>query len=143
MARRFGDNGAIVKPIPWKWAATAIAVLLIGVGIAYADLLRAAFQRNPVARSAASIARGRALFEADCAVCHGPQGHGDGVAAAAMPRKPDDLGRLAPPPIFPDGVVAYRIRHGVGLMPAFDKALSDEQLWDLLNYIRALAPEKK
>ncbi|HWA12668.1 MAG TPA: cytochrome c [Burkholderiales bacterium] len=132
-----------MKPIPWKWAVAALAVLLIGAGIAYADLLRAAFQRNPVPRSAASIARGRALFEADCAVCHGPQGHGDGVAAAAMPSKPDDLGRLAPPPIFPDGVVAYRIRHGVGLMPAFDQALSDEQLWDLLNYIRALAPAKK
>lgn len=121
-----------------KWAIAAVAMLLVGTGIAYADLLRAAFQRNPIPRNAASIARGRALFLNDCAVCHGPEGRGDGPAAASLPEKPDDLGRIAPPPIFPDGVVAYRIRNGNGLMPAFGNALRDEEVWDLLNYIRSL-----
>lgn len=127
----------------WRWALVALAVLLVGTAAAYADLLRAAFQRNPVPRTVASIARGRALFRADCAVCHGEQGRGDGPAAAGMARRPDDLGRIAPPPVFPDGVVAYRIRNGVGLMPAFKEALGEGEIWDLLNYIRSLAPQKQ
>lgn len=129
----------MARQAKWRWATAALAVLLVGAGIAYADLLRAAFQRNPVPRSAASIARGRALFEADCAVCHGARGQGDGPAAAGLPEKPDDLGLIAPPPIFPDGVVAYRIRNGTGMMPAFKATLDDAQIWDLLNFIRSLA----
>lgn len=119
-----------------------LAVLLVGTGIAYADLLRAAFQRNPIPRNAASVARGRALFQNDCAVCHGAEGRGDGPAAAGLPGKPDDLGRIAPPPIFPDGVVAYRIRNGTGFMPAFKATLAENEVWDLLNFIRSLAPAK-
>lgn len=119
-----------------------LAVLLVGTGIAYADLLRAAFQRNPIPRNAASVARGRALFQNDCAVCHGAEGRGDGPAAAGLLGKPDDLGRIAPPPIFPDGVVAYRIRNGTGFMPAFKATLAENEVWDLLNFIRSLAPAK-
>jgi copper transport protein len=130
----------MARATKWKWLVAVVVALLVGMGLAYADLLRAAFQRNPVPRNAASIARGRALFQEDCAVCHGAQGRGDGPAAAGMARKPDDLSRIAPPPVFPDGVVAYRIRNGEGLMPAFGKTLREEQVWDLLNFIRALAP---
>lgn len=121
----------------WRWVLVALAVLLVGTAAVYADLLRAAFQRNPVSRAAASIARGRALSREDCAVCHGV-GRGDGPAAAGMARRPDDI---APPPVFPDGVVAYRIRNGVGLMPAFKETLGEGEIWDLLNYIRSLAPK--
>jgi mono/diheme cytochrome c family protein len=28
-------------------------------------------------------------------------------------------------------------------MPAFDKTLKDDQRWDLVNYLRTLAPEQK
>jgi len=125
-----------------KWLVAAIAAVCITSGIYYADLLRSAFLRNPIPVSAESIARGRLLFEKDCAVCHGAQGRGDGVAAAALPQRPDDLSRIAPPPIFPDGVVAYRIINGVKMMPAFKSTLSENEIWDLLNFIRSLAPAK-
>jgi len=59
-----------------------------------------------------------------------------------MPRRPDDLGKIAGPPIFPDGVVVYRIANGKRLMPAFKAALSEDELWDLLNFIRSLALDK-
>jgi mono/diheme cytochrome c family protein len=124
-----------------KWMLVAVAAVCIGSGIYYADLLRSAFLRNPIPRSAESIARGRQLFEKDCAVCHGAEGKGDGVAAAALPQRPDDLGRIAPPPVFPDGVVAYRIINGVKMMPAFKATLSENEIWDLLNFIRSLAPK--
>ena len=122
-----------------RWVVSALSALCIGLGIYYADLLKSAFARNPIPRTADSIARGRQLFEKDCAVCHGAQGRGDGPAAASMPRRPDDLGKIAGPPIFPDGVVVYRIANGKRLMPAFKAALSEDELWDLLNFIRSLA----
>ena len=130
----------MAKQRRWQWILVAMAVLMAGTGAMYADLLRAAFQRNPVPRTAASIARGRALFREDCAVCHGNLGRGDGPAAAGMARRPDDLSRIAPPPVFPDGVVAYRISNGEGQMPAFKETLREDEIWDLLNYIRSLAP---
>ncbi len=122
-----------------KWPLAAMAAVCIVSGIYYADLLRSAFLRNPIPPSAESIARGRQLFEKDCAVCHGARGRGDGAAAAALPQRPDDLSRIAPPPIFPDGVVAYRIINGVKMMPAFKSTLSENEIWDLLNFIRSLA----
>ena len=125
-----------------QWLLAAVAVVCIGLGVYYADLLRSAFLRNPIPRSAESIARGRQLFAKDCAVCHGTEGRGDGVAAAALPQRPDDLSRIALPPIFPDGVVAYRINNGVKMMPAFKSTLSENEIWDLLNFIRSLAPAR-
>ncbi len=120
------------------WILAAIAVVLAALALVYSDLVRSAFLRNPIARTAQSIARGRDLFQKDCAICHGAEGKGDGPAAAGLPKRPKDLGRLAPPPIFPDGVVAYRIIQGVRLMPAFGATLSEDEIWDLLNFIRSL-----
>jgi len=116
----------------------AVALACIGTGIYYADLLRSAFLRNPIPRSAESIARGRQQFAKNCAVCHGAEGRGDGAAATALPQRPDDLSKIASPPIFPDGVVAYRIVNGVNMMPAFKSTLSENEIWDLLNFIRSL-----
>jgi mono/diheme cytochrome c family protein len=124
-----------------RWLFGAVALIFIGSGVYYADLVRSAFLRNPIPRSAESIARGRQLFAKDCAVCHGAEGRGDGVAAAGLPQRPEDLGRIAPPPIFPDGVVAYRIINGVNMMPAFKSTLSENEIWDLLNFIRSLAKQ--
>lgn len=43
------------------------------------------------------------------------------------------------PPIFPDGIVAYRIANGVKMMPAFRTTLSENDTWDLINFIRSLS----
>jgi mono/diheme cytochrome c family protein len=121
-----------------KWALALAALALLGASLFYADLLRAAFARNPVPRTAQSIERGRRLFQQDCAVCHGERGRGDGPAAAGLRTRLDDLSTIAPPPIFPDGVVAYRIANGADLMPAWKSVLSDNDIWDLINFIRSL-----
>ena len=122
-----------------KWLLAAAAPVCIAVSIYYADLLKAAFTLNPIPRSLDSIARGKSIFERNCVACHGAGGHGDGVAAASLPARPKDLTKLAPPPIFPDGVIAYRIANGKNLMPAWKTMLSDNDVWDLINFIRSLA----
>ncbi len=49
------------------------------------------FQTSPTGFSAASIALGQALFMQNCVSCHGPEGEGNGPAAAGLRIKPADL----------------------------------------------------
>lgn len=119
------------------FAAAAIC-LLAGVGLYYRPLLAAALTPNPLSGDPASVGRGAKIWSAHCAVCHGGSAHGDGPAAAGLATKPEDLTDLPAPPIFPDGVVAYRIAWGVDLMPAWKGVLSERDIWDLVSFIRSL-----
>jgi mono/diheme cytochrome c family protein len=114
-----------------------------GIGVYYRDLLKAAVARNPIPRSRQSIERGAHLFHQYCEACHGAGGSGDGPAAASLPARPEDLARIAPPPYFPDGVVAYRIANGDGVMPAWKTVLSTDDMWDLINFIRSLHRQER
>ena len=69
----------------------------------------------------------------------GPDAPGAAELRAEHPERPDDLSTIARPPIFPDGIVAYRIRNGVKMMPAFKTTLSEDDTWDLINFIRSLS----
>jgi mono/diheme cytochrome c family protein len=113
-------------------------VVCTGIGVYYLDLLKAAFASNPIPRSLQSVNRGKLLFQQYCQACHGAEGRGDGPAAASLPQRPEDLTQIAPPPYFPDGVVAYRIENGGDVMPAWKSILTTEEIWDLLNFIRSL-----
>ena len=44
-----------------------------------------------LAGSPEMVTRGKSLFAANCAACHGPEGKGDGLAAAALTTKPRDF----------------------------------------------------
>lgn len=45
----------------------------------------------PVLPAGADEQRGRSLYAADCASCHGPRGEGDGPGAASLVPRPSDL----------------------------------------------------
>jgi mono/diheme cytochrome c family protein len=103
-----------------------------------------------------SIARGRALFlsaKAKCVTCHGVTGKGDGAntevpqAGKDVPGLFDDWGRKIKPRDLTTGIyrggrrpidLYRRIRAGIKgtPMPPFDaNLLSDEEVWDLVNYV--------
>ena len=48
-------------------------------------------QPLPAAPVSGDAARGQAVFEKSCALCHGPAGKGDGSMAAGLDPKPQDL----------------------------------------------------
>ena len=79
------------------------------------------------------------MWKQDCEACHGAQGRGDGPVTASLSQRPQDLTKIAKPPIFPDGVLAYRIANGGEVMPAWKSVLSPEETWDIVNFIRAQA----
>lgn len=94
---------------------------------------------SPVPASDDAIARGRALFLANCASCHGDAGRGNGPEAASLPVAPSDLARHGS--MHTPGDLWWMIAHGLPgtPMPAFTPKLSDTGVWELVQYVRALA----
>ncbi len=111
-----------------------------------------------------SRARGRELYlsaKAKCATCHGEGGRGDGPQTLAVQKNPltntdypepglfDDWGNPISPRNLRTGIYRggrrpvdlYRRLHA-GIkgtpMPAFGTVLTDEELWDIVNYVTNL-----
>ncbi len=95
-----------------------------------------AHRMNPVNNSPESIQRGKDLYQKHCTLCHGIEGRGDGPAAKGLKQKPSNL--VAMSGMHQDGDVAWKIAEGRGAMLGFKKRLTDEQIWDLVNFIQNL-----
>ena len=91
---------------------------------------------NPIASSEASVDNGEALFQKHCVPCHGAEAKGGGVMAEYFSEPPPlgDPGSLQ----LPDGFFYSAMRHGRGMMPALAEALSPEERWHVVNYLRRL-----
>ena len=91
---------------------------------------------NPLGPEAA--AAGAAIFQANCELCHGPQGHGDGVAGQSLEPKPQNLADLQA--IVGDDYLFWRIHEGKPgtAMVAWKGILTDEQIWQTVAFIRTL-----
>jgi mono/diheme cytochrome c family protein len=93
---------------------------------------------NPVKADAVSVGRGEELFNIDCALCHGPQGKGNGPVASYLKNKPADLTSPAVQALG-DGAIFLVITSGVpGKMPALNENLLVRERWDVVNYVRTL-----
>ena len=98
---------------------------------------------NPVKGDAAATAAGKKIYDANCAICHGSKGMGDGVAAAGLSKPPANHSSAAVQKLS-DGALFWKITEGNSPMPAYKAVYSETQRWQLVNYIRTLAkPSKK
>lgn len=97
--------------------------------------------RNPIPPSAGSVALGEEVYRANCASCHGPSGRGDGPAGEGLTPPPADLWIHVPQHTDQDlfGIVSEGVAGTA--MPGFEQTLTEEQRWNLLNYLRTLAAE--
>ena len=93
--------------------------------------------KNPVAQSDASTKAGLAVFTKNCASCHGKAGLGDGVKARTLKDFPGNFSK-ADFQSLADGDIFYRTKTGRGEMPKYDGKLSDDDIWNVVNYIRTL-----
>lgn len=94
--------------------------------------------RNPLAPSPQAAEHGKKLYETYCLVCHGPQGRGDGpVAGGAL--LPADLAS-ARVQSQTDGALYATVRNGFATMPAYGERLTPPERWQVVLYIRTLAP---
>jgi mono/diheme cytochrome c family protein len=93
--------------------------------------------KNPVAKGDASTKAGLAKYTANCTSCHGKAGLGDGVKARALKGSAGDFSK-APFQDLTDGDLFYKTKMGRGEMPKYEGKLSDDDIWNLVNYMRTL-----
>lgn len=89
------------------------------------------------------LARGRALYQTHCAVCHGPKGEGDGPGVASTPLKPPsfrDAGMVAMmSPAYwywrvSEGGTVEPFRSRGSTMPAWKSVLSEADRWAVIAF---------
>jgi mono/diheme cytochrome c family protein len=97
---------------------------------------------NPLEATPDNIAAGKSIYQRGakplaCAQCHGTNGNGKGTMANGMNPKPRDFTCQAMMKDIPDGQLYWIIKNGskgTGMMGF--KTLKDEQIWQVVSYIR-------
>jgi mono/diheme cytochrome c family protein len=98
--------------------------------------------RNPLPPTRDVISAGATLYQANCATCHGSAGTGDGPAGAELSPPPANLRWTVRRPVATDGYLLWAISEGGAAlgtsMPAFAGALSRQDRWRIIRYLRTL-----
>jgi mono/diheme cytochrome c family protein len=142
-------------------AFTAVVLLLIGLGVAMlglfptpANVEPSHFERriamsavdnsmdrhaprvsNPLTPTDANLIDGMKLYTMNCALCHGGLDRKPSTLSNSFYPPPPNL--VSDPPDDPEWHIFYTIRTGVRYtgMPAWDKALSDQEMWKITTFL--------
>jgi mono/diheme cytochrome c family protein len=100
----------------------------------------AAKQPNPVKTSDVSVAIGKERYATFCSPCHGPEGKGgtSGLVATKFIPTPD-LTNAELQKQRTDGYWHSYIVVGGAVMPAYGEALSTQEAWHIVNFLRSIA----
>ena len=91
---------------------------------------------NPYSGNQIAAQKGEMLFQKLCWTCHGKSGLGDGPAGKNLNPQPKNF-RLNSVQDQSDGELYWKISNGKGMMLPYKHSLSEEQRWQLVNYIRS------
>jgi mono/diheme cytochrome c family protein len=125
-------------PQEWPMSSVTGTVPVDAEPPALPHMVAAERLKNPVPMSQASVERGKVVYGDFCVPCHGASGKGDGPVAPKF---------VAPPPLDgaaqkgrADGFIYATIRQGSlsQIMPAYGYRMSEQERWDLVNYVRSL-----
>jgi mono/diheme cytochrome c family protein len=97
----------------------------------------AATLHNPLSANPGILRKGHALFQTDCAPCHGNDAKGDGPVRFLLRVPPADLTN-GMPLTLPDGYIYSTIRDGNEAMPPYGDTMSSTETWQLIIYLRAV-----
>jgi mono/diheme cytochrome c family protein len=118
-----------------KWIMSVCAVVIFSLS----------FPLLTSAQTKGDANAGKAKYESLCAGCHGKAGKGDGPAAASLNPKPQDHTDGKVMNSLSDQYLSDIIKNGGAgvkkspLMPAWGKTLKDQEISDVIAYIRSLA----
>ena len=90
------------------------------------------------------LVEGKRLFDTYCTACHGVDGKGNAPVADNSSGKRYQV----PPPNLSgvgnitsqrtDGYLFYTVRDGASVMPGYGRAMLDQDVWDLVAYMRTM-----
>lgn len=104
---------------------SAIILILIIIFIASCSVRRSTPIKGPLSLEDSNVKNGQEHFMAKCQKCHPVGESGLGPAINSNPA--------------PKFIKRFQVRHGLGVMPSFDdEEISDDDLDDILSYLRAL-----
>src|SRR5262249_42310612 len=98
----------------------------------------AALRRNPMAATPASVQKGAELYAVYCTPCHGASGKGDGLVVPKFV-PPPDLSNPDLHKVRTDGYWQSYMSVGGAIMPSYGEALTPEERWHVVNFLRTLA----
>lgn len=129
--------------MPAAILAAALGAALLAAGPAAASDWKAPAEadgyQNPFKPTAESVAAGKKVFMTNCVLCHGEKADGNGPTAKTLPVKPANLTDKALTGPQSDGALAWKILTGRGPMPSWAPVLHEEQIWNVVNFIRSLS----
>jgi mono/diheme cytochrome c family protein len=94
---------------------------------------------DPLPATNDNLTAGVKLYAQNCAVCHGDSGAKASNVAKGLYQKPPQLAKDGVED-DPDGVTYWKLAHGIRWtgMPAFDRTLSDKQIWQLTLFLKTM-----
>jgi putative copper resistance protein D len=120
-----------------------LGAIALGVGLPplAIDAYPETYRKTPVPFDTISIANGSGLFAENCVACHGLQGKGDGVMAKSFAKPPVDMLTEPHTAKHTAGDFFHWLTFGIPDtgMPVFGDKLSEEDRWDVVNYLHAMS----
>jgi len=124
------------QPSPKPYQAPVLAPPADSVPITGRELLSQSSQPiNPSTPTPASLARGEELFRINCALCHGLTSAERGSVGKKLNPPPPGL----EPALLQqrsDAHIYKAISLGFGRMPPFKDRITQQERWELINYLR-------
>jgi mono/diheme cytochrome c family protein len=161
------SGGTAAAHSPWRWITLGVALGIVGCGligavlggpailakrgdlpleriygdfaVSVASRLGGGNQQNPVANDRRALAAGRDAYTGSCSVCHGANGDGRGVLGTSSYPNATDL-RSHDAVEKSDAQLFWIIKNGLNFtgMPGFADQYSDQDIWSMVTFIRAL-----
>ena len=93
---------------------------------------------TPSDTAVVASSEGAAIFKQRCALCHGPDGRGDGPGAKGLKPPPRNYHDHEYMNSMTDEQLLTTIRNGKGAMPAWGKILTEDQMRAVLAHVRQI-----
>ena len=135
------EAAALAKLVQDRAAAASVA----DAAAKLRQAIVAAYELKLAPRAAPDLARGKTLYQTNCAACHGAEGRGDGPAAKGLEPPPSnfhDLDRMAQRSVY--GLYNTITLGVAGTAMSPFRQLSEEDRWALAFYVSIIGtPESR
>lgn len=98
---------------------------------------------NPIQTATSDIlSTGKSLYDSNCSSCHGQSGIGNGPAGVNLNPRPANIAAFSKMPMASDAYLNWTISEGgapiSSPMPVFKSQLKEQQIWQIITYLRTL-----